>query len=69
MIGKTLGHYQIIRQLGKGGMGEVYQAKNQKLGREVSARVLPEEFAGDVDRVARFQPRISNLELYQGGLL
>ena len=55
MIGKTLGHYQITSQLGKGGMGEVYQAKDQKLGRDVAIKVLPEEFARDADRVARFQ--------------
>ena len=55
MIGKTLGHYQISSQLGKGGMGEVYQAKDQKLGRDVAIKVLPEEFARDADRVARFQ--------------
>ena len=55
MIGKTLGHYQITRQLGKGGMGEVYQAKDEKLGRDVAIKVLPEEFAKDTDRVARFQ--------------
>ncbi len=55
MIGKTLGHYQITNQLGKGGMGEVFQAKDQKLGREVAIKVLPEEFARDADRVARFQ--------------
>jgi serine/threonine-protein kinase len=55
MIGKTLGHYQITTQLGKGGMGEVYQAKDQKLGRDVAIKVLPEEFARDTDRVARFQ--------------
>jgi serine/threonine protein kinase len=55
MIGKTLGHYQIANQLGKGGMGEVYQAKDQVLGREVAIKVLPEEFARDADRVARFQ--------------
>jgi eukaryotic-like serine/threonine-protein kinase len=55
MVGKTLGHYQISFQLGKGGMGEVYQAKDQKLGRDVAIKVLPEEFAKDTDRVARFQ--------------
>ena len=55
MIGKTLGHYQITSQLGKGGMGEVSQAKDQKLGRDVAIKVLPEEFARDADRVARFQ--------------
>ena len=55
MIGKTLGHYQITSQLGKGSMGEVYQAKDRKLGRDVAIKVLPEEFAKDADRVARFQ--------------
>jgi eukaryotic-like serine/threonine-protein kinase len=55
MIGKTLAHYEITNQLGKGGMGEVYQAKDQKLGRDVAIKVLPEEFAKDADRVARFQ--------------
>ncbi len=55
MIGKTLGHYQITSQLGKGGMGEVFQAKDQVLGRDVAIKVLPEEFARDIDRVARFQ--------------
>jgi Tol biopolymer transport system component/predicted Ser/Thr protein kinase len=55
MIGKTLGHYEITSQLGKGGMGEVYQAKDQRLGRDVAIKVLPEEFAKDADRTARFQ--------------
>lgn len=55
MIGKTLAHYSITSQLGKGVMGEVYQAKDQKLGRDVAIKVLPEEFAKDADRVARFQ--------------
>jgi serine/threonine-protein kinase len=55
MIDKILGHYQITSQLGKGGMGEVFQAKDQKLGRDVAIKVLPEEFARDADRVARFQ--------------
>jgi serine/threonine protein kinase len=55
MIGKTLGHYEIAAPLGRGGMGEVYQAKDRKLGRDVAIKVLPEEFAGDADRVARFE--------------
>lgn len=55
MIGKTLAHYEITGQLGKGGMGEVYRAKDRKLGRDVAIKVLPEEFARDTDRVARFQ--------------
>ncbi len=55
MIGKTLGHYQITSQIGKGGMGEVYQAKDQVLGRDVAIKVLPWEFANDADRVVRFQ--------------
>ncbi len=61
MIGKTLGHYQITTLIGKGGIGEVYQAKDQKLGREVAIKVLPEEFANDADRVARFQREAKSL--------
>jgi Tol biopolymer transport system component len=55
MIGKSLIHYEITSEIGKGGMGEVYQAKDTKLGRDVAIKVLPEEFALDKDRVARFQ--------------
>ena len=55
MIGKTLGSFECTALLGKGGMGEVYKAKDQKLGRDVAIKVLPEEFAKDIDRVARFQ--------------
>jgi eukaryotic-like serine/threonine-protein kinase len=58
MIGKTLGHYQITSQLGKGGMGEVYKAKDQMPGRSVAIKVLPEEFARDADRVVRFQREV-----------
>ena len=50
--GTKLSNYEITSQIGKGGMGEVYQAKDTKLGRDVAIKVLPEEFAQDTDRVA-----------------
>jgi Tol biopolymer transport system component len=54
LIGKTLSHYEILGALGKGGMGEVYRARDTKLGREVAIKVLPQEMSGDPERVARF---------------
>jgi serine/threonine protein kinase len=56
MIGKTLAHYEITIQLGKGGMGEMYQAKDRKLGRDVAIKVLPEEFARHADWLAKRSP-------------
>src|ERR1700692_2177986 len=54
-IGHKLGSYQIRSLLGKGGMGEVYRARDLKLKREVAIKILPEEFSRDPDRVSRFQ--------------
>ena len=53
--GTKLGHYEILSLLGKGGMGEVWRARDTKLGREVAIKTLPEEFAKDADRLARFE--------------
>jgi eukaryotic-like serine/threonine-protein kinase len=55
MIGRTIAHYQLTDKLGAGGMGEVYRARDPKLNREVAIKVLPEGFAQDAERVARFQ--------------
>ena len=55
MIGKQLAHYNIESPLGSGGMGEVYQARDTRLGRIVAVKVLPEAFAKDPERIARFE--------------
>ena len=55
MIGKKLAHYEITGHLGTGGMGEVYQATDSKLGRRVAIKLLPSAFATDTDRIARFR--------------
>ena len=51
IIGKTLAHYEITSQLSNGGMGDVNQAKDRKLGSDAAIKVLPEEFAKGDDRV------------------
>src|SRR5262245_10344945 len=54
-IGSQLGSYEITALLGKGGMGEVYRARDTKLKREVAIKILPDEFSRDPARVSRFQ--------------
>ena len=54
-VGIRLGPYEIQAALGAGGMGEVYRARDAKLNRDVALKILPELFAADPERLARFQ--------------
>ena len=53
--GTKLGHYEVVSSLGAGGMGEVYRAKDTKLGREVAIKLLLEEVSQDAEQLARFE--------------
>ena len=59
--GTRLGPYQIVDEIGVGGMGEVYRARDTKLGRDVALKILPDAFAADPDRLARFQREAKTL--------
>jgi serine/threonine protein kinase len=54
-LGTRFGNYEIVAPLGAGGMGEVYRARDEKLGRDIALKILPEIFARDAERMARFQ--------------
>src|SRR6187551_3660931 len=59
--GTRLGPYEIVAAIGAGGMGEVYRARDTRLQRDVAIKILPDLFAGDPDRVARFQREAQTL--------
>jgi serine/threonine protein kinase len=59
--GTRLGVYEVTAQIGEGGMGQVYRARDTKLDRDVAIKILPEAFAHDADRVARFQREAKTL--------
>ena len=54
-VGSRIAHYDVTALIGEGGMGQVYQATDTKLNRQVALKILPEAFAADPDRLARFQ--------------
>lgn len=64
--GTRLGAYEIIAPLGKGGMGEVYRAKDTRLGREVAVKVLPEHLTRDPDALRRFEREARALATLKG---
>ena len=61
LIGQTLGPYLVLAKVGEGGMGEVYRARDTKLGRDVAIKVMPDPVAADPDRLARFEREATTL--------
>ena len=59
--GSTIGPYSIVREIGRGGMGVVYLARDPRLDRDVAIKALPEHLALDADRLARFQSEARTL--------
>ena len=59
--GDSVGPYRIGDKLGEGGMGEVYRARDGRLNRDVAIKVLPDAFASDLDRLARFEREAQTL--------
>ncbi len=56
-VGSRLGHYDVTALIGEGGMGQVYQATDTQLKRQVALKILPDAFASDPDRLARFRAK------------
>jgi eukaryotic-like serine/threonine-protein kinase len=54
-VGTRLGPYEVLTPLGSGGMGDVYRARDTRLGRDVALKILPADFSRDPGRVRRFE--------------
>ncbi len=63
--GTRLGPYEILSALGAGGMGEVYRARDTTLNRDVAIKVLPDLFASDTERLARFTRALASLNQHR----
>src|SRR5204863_7201588 len=55
LVNQTISHYSIVAKIGEGGMGEVYRARDTKLGRDVAIKVLPAAYSADSERLRRFE--------------
>jgi serine/threonine protein kinase len=69
LTGRRLGAYQILAPLGAGGMGEVYCARDTRLGRDVAIKILPRVFTADAGRLARFEREARVLTPYGTGIV
>ena len=67
-VGSRLGHDDVTALIGEGGMGQVYRATDTKLNRQVALKILPEAFADDPDRLARWQPEAQVLSRRNGSI-
>jgi serine/threonine protein kinase len=61
-LGTRLGAYEVTAAIGEGGMGQVYRARDTKLNRDVALKLLPDAFASDPDRLARFTRKAADGE-------
>ena len=62
-VGSRLGHHDVTALIGKGGMGEMYRARDTKLDRDVALKVSPQAFTEDPDRLARFERGTARIKL------
>jgi serine/threonine protein kinase len=62
--GTRLGSYEVVAKIGSGGMGEVYRARDTRLGQDVAIKMLPVEFASDPDRLRHFRPDLVDFTGY-----